>query len=213
MSGSKSEKFRVEAFSDAVIAIAITLLVLELDIPAASDGHLGSAIAREWPSYLAYVISFLTVGGLWLNHHALFNCLKATSPLLLRINLLLLLLIAFLPFPTKVMSYDMQVNWTSEIHAVLFYGMCVLACRLLLGAMWHTAKREGLIETAVGEEHLQRLATSRKLSTGLYAGATAAALAAPKLAPWAYLAVAAFTVADMTASGLSRKSLAATPNN
>ena len=213
MSGHGSDKFRVEAFSDAVIAIAITLLVLELDIPAASDGHLGSAIAHEWPSYMAYLISFLTVGGLWLNHHALFNCLKATSPLLLRINLLLLLLIAFLPFPTKVMSYDMQVNWTSEIHAVLFYGLCVLACRLLLGAMWHRAKREGLINQSVGEEHLQRLASSRKLSTGLYAGATAAALAAPKLAPWAYLAVAAFTVADITASGFSRKSLAAKPNN
>jgi uncharacterized membrane protein len=207
VSGHSSETFRVEAFSDAVIAIAITLLVLELDIPAASDGHLGSAIVREWPSYMAYLISFLTVGGLWLNHHALFNCLKATSPLLLRINLLLLLLIAFLPFPTKVMSYDMQVNWTSEIHAVLFYGLCVLACRLLLGAMWHSAKREGLIDANVADDHMQRLASSRKLSTALYAAATAGALAAPKVAPWAYLAVAAFTVADMTASGGRRRAL------
>ncbi|MFM8884158.1 MAG: TMEM175 family protein, partial [Solirubrobacterales bacterium] len=96
---------RVEQFSDGVIAIAITLLVLQITVPAVSNGvGLLEELKAEWPSYLAYVISFLTIGGFWLAHHTIFSCLRAVSPATMKVNLLLMMAIAFLPFPTAVMA-------------------------------------------------------------------------------------------------------------
>src|SRR4051812_30258113 len=90
------ETNRIEAFSDAVFAIAITLLVLEIKVDPAQYEHLGRALIDEWPAYLAYVTSFLTIGSLWIAHHRLFNHLRYVDPVLLRLNLLLLMAVAFL---------------------------------------------------------------------------------------------------------------------
>ena len=98
------ETGRVEAFSDGVFAIAITLLVLEITIEPDQYDHLARALLNEWPAYLAYVTSFLTVGSVWIAHHSLFTHLRYVDPVLLRLNLLLLLVAAFLPFPTAVMA-------------------------------------------------------------------------------------------------------------
>ena len=81
--GTRWETARVEAFSDGVFAIAITLLVLEIGVDPADFDHLWQALADEWPSYLAYVTSFLTVGGVWLAHHRLFSHLRYVDPMLL----------------------------------------------------------------------------------------------------------------------------------
>src|SRR5262249_46940461 len=98
------EKNRVEAFSDGVFAIAITLLVLEITIEPDQYDHLWHALGQEWPAYLAYVTSFLTVGSVWIAHHSLFTYLRYVDPVLLRLNLLLLMAAAFLPFPTGVLA-------------------------------------------------------------------------------------------------------------
>jgi uncharacterized membrane protein len=97
---------RLEAFSDGVFAIAITLLVLDLAVPAAqhSARHLLQAIGDEWPGYLGYVVSFATVGALWLGHNAITDYLDRADTTLLRLNLLLLLFVSFLPFPTRMLS-------------------------------------------------------------------------------------------------------------
>ena len=99
---------RLEAFSDGVLAIAITLLVLEIKIEPPGFEHLWRALADEWPSYLAYVTSFLTIGGVWLAHHALFERLSAIDPVLMRLNILLLMAVSFLPFPTALMAEALQ---------------------------------------------------------------------------------------------------------
>jgi uncharacterized membrane protein len=91
---------RFEAFSDAVFAIAITLLVLDIKVDPADFDHLAHALVEEWPSYLAYLTSFLTVGSVWIAHHNLFTRLKYVDAALLRLNILLLMAAAFLPFPT-----------------------------------------------------------------------------------------------------------------
>src|ERR1700754_4994790 len=96
------ETNRVEAVSDGVFAIAITLLVLEITIEPDQYDHLGRALLDEWPAYLAYATSFLTVGSVWIAHHSLYSHLRYIDPWLLRTNLLLLLAAAFLPFPTAV---------------------------------------------------------------------------------------------------------------
>jgi uncharacterized membrane protein len=123
---------RVEAFSDGVFAIAITLLVLEITIEPDQYDHLARALVDEWPSYLAYVTSFLTVGSVWIAHHSLFTHLRYVDPVLLRINLVLLLVAAFLPFPTAVMAQAFDASDTAERVAIVFYGGTALVIEVLL---------------------------------------------------------------------------------
>src|SRR5436190_1251361 len=100
----QNETARVEAFSDGVFAIAITLLILEIRVPpsAARDG-LGPALAHLWPSFLAFLASFMTIGVMWLNHHRLFNLIHRSDDGLVAFNLLLLLGITWIPFPTALL--------------------------------------------------------------------------------------------------------------
>jgi uncharacterized membrane protein len=129
------ETGRVEAFSDGVFAIAITLLVLDIRIEPDQYDHLLKALVDEWSSYFAYVTSFFTVGSVWIAHHALFTRLKYIDSTLLRLNLVLLLVAAFLPFPTAVLSQAFEESTKSERAAVAFYGLTALAIELILRAM------------------------------------------------------------------------------
>ena len=95
---------RVEAFSDGVFAIAITLLVLEISVPESAFDDLWHGIAEQWPSYLAYATSFITIGWIWVAHHGIFRRLQYANRRVMLINLLLLMAVAFLPFPTKLMA-------------------------------------------------------------------------------------------------------------
>jgi uncharacterized membrane protein len=97
------ETNRLEAFSDGVFAIAITLLVLEIKVPPPGTA-LGAELLHLWPSYLAYVVSFLVIGAIWLNHHAMFQHIVRVDGMLLLFNILHLMPIAFLPFPTAVLA-------------------------------------------------------------------------------------------------------------
>src|SRR5436309_13539589 len=94
---------RVEAFSDGVLAMAITLLILEISVPDVKGDDLLDALGHQWPSYVAYVVSFLTIGIMWVNHHALFDHIRIVDRGLLFVNLFLLLAIAFVPFPTALL--------------------------------------------------------------------------------------------------------------
>ena len=105
----KHKKNRLEAFSDGVFAIAITLLVLEIAVPAITKSvqraaRSSAASAHEWPVYLAYFISFMTIGAVWIEHSALVDALDHIDGVFMRLNLVLLLFCAFLPFPTRMMS-------------------------------------------------------------------------------------------------------------
>ncbi len=97
---------RFEAFSDGVFAIAATLLVLEFHAVPGSD--LGQALLHLWPSYLAYVTSFVTIGMIWMNHHHAVSLMGRIDRTFLFINILLLLTIAFLPFPTKLVAQNLR---------------------------------------------------------------------------------------------------------
>src|SRR5438874_8660030 len=124
----------MEAFSDGVFAIAITLLVLEISVPKDSFDHLWRAIANQWPSYLAYATSFLTIGGLWLAHHGIFRRLAYGDQVVIRFNLALLMTISFLPFPTKLMAEALHES-SGQTPAVLFYGASLLVITTLVAAL------------------------------------------------------------------------------
>jgi uncharacterized membrane protein len=128
---------RLEAFSDGVFAIAITLLVLNIDVPRPGSGHLGHELLAQWPSYAAYVISFLTIGIIWINHHAAFSRLRTVDHSILILNLLLLLSVGILPFTTSLMATYLKEG-SGENLAAAIYG----ASFLLMGALFGLANRQ-----------------------------------------------------------------------
>jgi len=130
-----TETARIEAFSDGVFAIAITLLILEIHVPdpnAASP--LTVQLARQWPSYLAFLISFLSIGIMWINHHRLFTHIKRSDNALLVLNLLLLLGVSVVPFPTALVSKHM--GYPGARSAVILYNAVYLAIAIVFNILW-----------------------------------------------------------------------------
>ncbi len=189
------DKGRVETFSDGVFAIAITLLVLDITIAPSDYDHLRHALANEWPAYLAYATSFLTVGSIWIAHHSLFSRLRFIDPVLLRLNLLLLMTAAFLPFPTSVLAQALHHGGTAERTAVVFYGAAALLIDLLLRASERYASSQQALQmepaTATpAPEHAHITGWRRWASTALYAAAILfAVFLFPRVAVIGYLAV------------------------
>lgn len=149
---------RLEGFSDGVFAIAATLLVLELGVAADAGDHLLRSILHEWPAYLAFVTSFLTIGVIWLQHSAITGALRSADATLYRLNLLVLLLASFLPFPTKLVS-EFNGDRGPQRIAVVFYGLTLLALALSLTvfvryAVEHHRLVEGRSEAAAVEAAL-----------------------------------------------------------
>jgi uncharacterized membrane protein len=188
--GSRWETGRTEAFSDGVFAIAITLLVLDIGIPASEFDDLWSAILHEWPAYLGYATSFLTIGGLWLAHHGIFRRLRYANNAVMRINLLLLMAVSFLPFPTRLVAEAIR-DQSAERAAAVFYGSCLLAIALLFSALWGAAVRDRrLLRPEVTEDEVNAILVASSPSIGLYAGAIALAVVAPRAAAFGYLLAA-----------------------
>jgi uncharacterized membrane protein len=117
---------RLEAFSDGVIAIAITLLVLDIRVPRAGHGSLGHALSEQWPNYAAYVVSFLTIGIVWINHHAAVARLKRVDHGVLILNILLLMTIAVLPFTTALIAEYLREASGQHLAAAIYAGSFLL---------------------------------------------------------------------------------------
>lgn len=134
---------RLEAFSDGVFAIAMTLLVLEVRVPPAGPGAppLWSALLRQWPAYLGYVTSFATIGIMWINHHLNFTVIRRTDHSLLVLNGLLLLGVTFLPFPTGLVAA--YVGHPGERVAAAVYAGTFLFIAVIWNVMWRYASTRG----------------------------------------------------------------------
>jgi uncharacterized membrane protein len=140
---------------DGVFAIAITLLILEVAVPRAAFGDLWRGIGDQWPSYLAYATSFITIGGIWLAHHAIFRRLRYANSHVMRANLGLLMAVSFLPFPTKLMAEAIS-DTHAERAAVIFYGATVLVISLLFSALVGAISRDReLLEPEVSEREIR----------------------------------------------------------
>ena len=122
---------RLETFADGVFAIAATLLILNVDSQVGDEsGTLGARLLHIWPSYVAYGVSFVTIGIMWVNHHLVFRQFARVDRPLLLLNVLLLMLIAFVPFPTRVVAQNAHTAGDREAAALL-YGITMTATAIL----------------------------------------------------------------------------------
>jgi uncharacterized membrane protein len=172
-----------------VFAIAITLLVLEISVPPSEFDDLWSGIAKQWPSYLGYVTSFLTIGGIWLIHHGIFRRMQFADNIVTRLNLALLMAVSFLPFPTKLMAEALHEK-SGEQAAVLFYGATLLVITSVLAGMARYAARVQLIAEDDIRQAVRRLSDRLAPSLGFYGVVILLAVFAPTVAVFGFLAVA-----------------------
>ena len=184
-------KDRMEGFSDGVFGFAATLLVL--DIALRPPGSPLQQVLNAWPAYLAYVASFLTIGGAWLLHTALTDQLARTDQLFLRLNLLVLLVVVFLPFPTGLVAEYLHKTGDERVY-VTIYGLTLLAIRLLGSTLDAYARHEHLYSPAKEGEELH--STQRKFLPAVigYVIAILIGLALPVAAVALYFGIAVYLV-------------------
>jgi uncharacterized membrane protein len=184
---------RLEAFSDGVFAIAITLLVLDIGVSATGGQDLGGAIRGLWPSYLAYVASFSTIGAAWLGHNAITEYLDRTDAAFVRLNLLLLLIVSFLPFPTRLVAEYIHTD-NAERVAVTFYGIVLVLASTMLLVLWRYAVRAKLVRPDLGDEEIELL--TQRLTPGLggYVVLIVTGLFVPVVAVIGFLAIALYYI-------------------
>ncbi|WP_306323944.1 MULTISPECIES: TMEM175 family protein [unclassified Streptomyces] len=139
-----SDSGRLEAFSDGVFAIAITLLILEVKVPHVEHGEsLWSALGHQWPSYAAYVVSFLVIGIIWVNHHQVFSHVVRVDRTLLFLNLLVLMIVAALPWPTALLAEYLREGDDAAHTAAAVYSLTMVAMSLAFQALWWHLTRSG----------------------------------------------------------------------
>jgi uncharacterized membrane protein len=141
------DTMRLVAFSDGVFAITITLLVLEIR-PPTDDKNLPHGLVALWPSYLAYAVTFLFIGQVWANHHVMFDHIRAADRIVLLLNTVLLMVVAFLPFATSVIAGALR-SGDGERTAVGFYGIAFAVTALTFNGVWQYACRRRLLSEAL----------------------------------------------------------------
>jgi uncharacterized membrane protein len=188
---------RVEAFSDGVMAVAITLLVLDLHVEVGKDS-LAEQLRRNWPSFAAYVISFFVIGVVWVNHHALLSLIRSADRALVFYNLLLLMFVTLLPFTTATLAAYLRGGGADERLAVLLYGAATEGMAISFTLMLRHMLRHGLMRRTPSRQE-GRVALRRfGVGTVLYPIVTAIGLLSPGLMLFFYGLVSAFYMADQT---------------
>jgi len=172
---------RIEAFSDGVFAIAITLLVLEIKIPqlhtAEQSGvSLSTALLRLWPSYFGYIFSFLMIGIYWANHHYIFHLYKQSDHIFALLNVFFLMCISFLPFPTAVLA-EYITDPARRQDAITFYALGLLLPAVGWSTVWLYASRgHRLIDPRLDPAFVTYLTLQYLASISLYAAAVVLSL-------------------------------------
>jgi uncharacterized membrane protein len=180
---------RLEAFSDGVFAIAITVLVLELSLPEEWLQDPLGAFLGQWPSYLAYVVSFATIGAVWLAHTAITQRVESGDITFARLNLLLLMVVSFLTFPTSLVGEAVS-SASGERVATAIFGLNLLVVAVVTALLWRHALRGGLVRADVSDEEASVLTQRLTPSLGGYVLLIVIGLFLPLVAVFGYLAIA-----------------------
>ena len=179
---------RIEAFSDGVYAIAITLLILEIRVPEAEAIRatgLWAALSAQWPSYGAFLLSFAVIGIMWANHHNIFRYIGKTNHLFLMLNLGLLLCTAFLPYPTAVLARFLRIP-AERTAATVFYGATLTVTAIFYNGLWrYAATGRWLLRADADQRHVDGVTREFRFGPALYLVATLVAF----VNVWASLAI------------------------
>jgi uncharacterized membrane protein len=191
-------KNRLEAFSDGVIAIAITPLVIDIRPPEIPEGGtLAQALWGQWPTYVAYLVSFLTIGVVWLNHHRIFTQVHRVDGPLLLLNLNLLLWTALVPFPTAVVADYLDDGGERARTAVALYGVVFLLLGLSFGALFAWVTRDDRLLGRRPPPEVVRAARLRfNIGAVVYSLAVGLAFVSPVLALALHAATALYYTFD-----------------
>ena len=175
------------------MAIAITLLVLEVRVPHVEKGQsLIRALAHQWPSYAAYVTSFLTIGIIWVNHHRMFKLIERTNHMFLMINVVFLMVVSFIPFPTALVA-----EYVRERHAVrtaaFVYGGTMVMTAVMFNVVWtYASAGHRLLVEGLEPESIRKGTRSYRKGPAIYAAVSLVALVNPYVSLALFAAIAAY---------------------
>jgi uncharacterized membrane protein len=187
-----SKTTRLETFSDGVFAIAATLLILDVKLTA--QGSVTHQLVHAWPAYAAYAISFATLGIIWVNHHTVFEQIDRVDRTFLFINVLFLMVIAFIPFPTRVLAEHLREGSKA---AALAYGLTFTAMSICYGALWFYAESgRRLIADGADQPTVSGITRSFAPGSVIYLSATLSALISARLAVVLFALIAIFYVLE-----------------
>jgi uncharacterized membrane protein len=168
---------RLEAFSDGVFAVAITLLILEINVPEGEN--LWHQLKDEWPSFASFFVSFWVIGIIWVNHHGVMDHLKRADRPVLYLNLLVLMTVVFIPFSTALMAEHLK-SGADEKVAALVYALAFFAMAVAYNLLWTyiVRHREGL-GVELPDEEVRRTSVSFMIGGPIYAIAVIFAFISP----------------------------------
>jgi len=177
----EKETGRVEAFSDGVFAIAITLLILEIKVPhfpgGATNAQVFRALVHLWPSYVAFLLSFFAILIMWINHHGLFRLIHRVDSPFLYTNGAMLLLVTFVPFPTALLAA--YLGQPGEHTATAAYCGTFVLVSIAFNAFWEVATGRGLLRRGVSEKHVAKIRNAYRFGLVVYVAAALLALWRP----------------------------------
>jgi uncharacterized membrane protein len=198
-----SESTRLEAFSDGVMAIAITLLVLDLIVPtreelSAQHTTLSHALGALWPNYAAYVVSFLVIGIIWVNHHALFGLIGQVDRWVLFSNLLMLMVVSAIPFPTRLLAEYLTAGGSASHLAAAVYSATMLAMAVAFTALYIAGTRPQMLRPGVDPAAMRRALPRFSAGVGLYAVTVAVSFISAPVTLAVHFGLAVYYVFDQT---------------
>jgi uncharacterized membrane protein len=182
---------RTEAFSDGVLAVAATLLVLDLKVPNVRNDLLG-ALERQWPAYAAYAVSFLTIGIIWVNHHAVFERLREIDRALQFLNLLLLMTIATIPFSTSLLSAYLQAGHDDRVAAAVYGGVMAAMGLCFSAVVSYAARSRHLLHDPTSSAHSRGARLRFGIGIPVYAASILLSLLSARLGLLVYGLLAVF---------------------
>ena len=194
---------RLETFADGVFAIAATLLILNVDAQISEDVHdLGAQITHIWPSYLAYSVSFVTIGIMWMNHHTVMAQVGHTDRRFLFANIGLLMCIAFVPFPTRLVAEHIRGEGAET--AALTYGFTIVATAIMFSITWFYASLgKRLLRQDANPAIVSGISRSYLPGPWIYLAGTLLAFASPTASVVVFMATAIFYIVESSIFGNS----------
>jgi len=192
---------RLETFADGVFAIAATLLVLNIEVPELGHKSLAHELAKLWPAYVGYAVSFLTIGIIWVNHHTVLRQLRGIDRTFLFINVFFLLCIAFIPFPTRLLATYVRTD--DGKAAALAYGVTLTITALFFNLMWRYAIGGGgrLLRPDADRREVDGITRSYRPGVPMYAAATVVGGFQAELGAALFAAIALFYVLSSAVFG------------